>query len=160
MCLKISFLAKKVEAGRASKTSWVVDGYSSCQKGPEDMEKVVEIMGSPDHAISLDCAMDVLKQRAKGEEEELGEEAVAKLDADVAALGDKVKWWESKAAEAGRAFHDIKTDTSMETTTGQLDALFAPKVILVNHEKRLTTDTTCANIAIKFNMLTICQCTR
>jgi hypothetical protein len=32
---------------------------------------------------------------------------------------------------------------------------FAPKVILVNHEKRLTVDTTCANLAIKYNFLYI-----
>jgi hypothetical protein len=28
-----------------------------------------------------------------------------------------------------------------------------PRVILVNHEKRLGVDTTCANLAIKYNML-------
>jgi len=28
-----------------------------------------------------------------------------------------------------------------------------PRVILVNHEKRLSVDTTCANLAIKYNML-------
>ena len=29
----------------------------------------------------------------------------------------------------------------------------SPKVIIVNHEKRLTVDTTCANLAIKYNMI-------
>ena len=32
---------------------------------------------------------------------------------------------------------------------------FAPRVILVNHEKRLGVDTTCSNLAIKYNMLYI-----
>lgn len=32
---------------------------------------------------------------------------------------------------------------------------FEPKVILLNHEKRLSVDTTCANIAIKYNFLYI-----
>jgi hypothetical protein len=33
--------------------------------------------------------------------------------------------------------------------------IFAAKVILVNHEKRLTVDTTCANLAIKYNLIYI-----
>ena len=30
---------------------------------------------------------------------------------------------------------------------------FAPKVILLNHEKRLGTDTACANLSIKYNLI-------
>lgn len=37
----------------------------------------------------------------------------------------------------------------------ELKNLFVPKVILVNHEKRLTVDTACANLAIKYNFLYI-----
>lgn len=32
---------------------------------------------------------------------------------------------------------------------------FQPRVLLVNHEKRLGIDTTCANLAIKYNMIYI-----
>ena len=35
----------------------------------------------------------------------------------------------------------------------ELKKVFAPKVILVNHEKRLNVDTTCANLAIKYNLI-------
>lgn len=35
----------------------------------------------------------------------------------------------------------------------ELVGLFAPKVIIVSHEKRLGVDTTCANLGIKYNML-------
>ena len=31
----------------------------------------------------------------------------------------------------------------------------SPKVVLVNHEKKLGVDTTCANLAIKYNMIYI-----
>jgi len=44
---------------------------------------------------------------------------------------------------------------SEESTTNEIKEQYAPKVILVNHEKRLTVDTTCANLAIKYNMLYI-----
>ena len=49
----------------------------------------------------------------------------------------------------------LSTNNALETTKKDLGNLFAPKVILVNHEKRLGVDTTCANLAIKFNMIYI-----
>ena len=33
--------------------------------------------------------------------------------------------------------------------------MLKPRVILVNHEKRLSVDTTCSNLGIKYNMLYI-----
>jgi Tfp pilus assembly PilM family ATPase len=49
----------------------------------------------------------------------------------------------------------IYTDVSEESILKDLKNQFAPKVILVNHEKRLTVDTTCANLAIKYNLVYI-----
>jgi len=49
----------------------------------------------------------------------------------------------------------LATDSSIETTSKELNNKFSPKVILVNHEKALAVDTTCANIAIKYNMVYI-----
>lgn len=51
--------------------------------------------------------------------------------------------------------YDISTDQSLETTNKELANYFLPKVLLVNHEKRLGIDTTCANLAIKYNMIYI-----
>lgn len=49
----------------------------------------------------------------------------------------------------------VNGDNSEETVVKELKNLYAPKVILVNHEKRLTVDTTCANLAIKYNLIYI-----
>jgi hypothetical protein len=46
-------------------------------------------------------------------------------------------------------------DQSEESIVNEIKNLLAPKVILVNHEKRLSVDTTCANLAIKYNMIYI-----
>ena len=51
--------------------------------------------------------------------------------------------------------HKLATDSSLETTYGDLSTKFSPQIILVNHEKRLGIDTTCANLAIKYNMIYI-----
>ena len=48
---------------------------------------------------------------------------------------------------------NIPSETSEETILKELKKVLAPKVILVNHEKRLTVDTTCANLAIKYNLV-------
>jgi hypothetical protein len=37
----------------------------------------------------------------------------------------------------------------------ELQNKVSPKVVLVNHEKKLGVDTTCANLAIKYNMIYI-----
>lgn len=49
----------------------------------------------------------------------------------------------------------LSTDDSEETLLRTLKNQYAPKVILVNHEKRLNVDTTCANLAIKYNLVYI-----
>jgi hypothetical protein len=49
---------------------------------------------------------------------------------------------------------NIKTDASSEETQAKaLKKLLRPRVILVNHEKRLGVDTTCANLALKYSMI-------
>ena len=45
--------------------------------------------------------------------------------------------------------------SSIESLTKDLNNRFSPKVILVNHEKQLSTDNSLANLAIKYNMLYI-----
>ena len=51
--------------------------------------------------------------------------------------------------------YNLQTDQSFESTQKELANYFLPKVLLVNHEKRLGIDTTCANLAIKYNMIYI-----
>lgn len=57
--------------------------------------------------------------------------------------------------ESGRTvFLPLDTaQTSEESLTASFKDVLLPKVILVNHEKRLPVDAVCANIAIKFNMM-------
>jgi len=50
---------------------------------------------------------------------------------------------------------ELESDSSLESTIDCLRSHFLPKVVLVNHEKRLGIDTTCSNLAIKFNMIYI-----
>lgn len=48
----------------------------------------------------------------------------------------------------------VDTTAASEETIGNIlkDAM-APKVILINHEKRLPVDAICANLGIKYNFM-------
>lgn len=50
---------------------------------------------------------------------------------------------------------DLDTAQSLEGTIEQVKGIFAPKIVLVNHEKSIFVDTQCANMAIKYNMMYI-----
>ncbi len=63
-----------------------------------------------------------------------------------------------EAIEGGlvRYVTSLRTDaTSEQTQVNILKGMLKPRVILVNHEKRLSVDTTCSNLGIKYNMLYI-----
>ena len=63
-----------------------------------------------------------------------------------------------ESIEAGLVRHvtSLRTDaTSEQTQLNILKGMLKARVILVNHEKRLSVDTTCSNLGIKYNMLYI-----
>jgi len=87
--------------------------------------------------------------------EDLGEEDASNLrektataEADCEAL--QVCW-----TAIWSRIQQIEFDTacSKENLLTKIRAQFSAKVILVNHEKRIDVDTSCANLAIKYNML-------
>jgi len=86
-------------------------------------------------------------------EGDLGEEQAAEL-------AEQAKAAEAMLAEIAGVCPDatcriIKTDVSLESLSSSLAKQFKPKVLIVNHEKRLSVDAQCANLATKYNMLYI-----
>jgi hypothetical protein len=53
-----------------------------------------------------------------------------------------------------KKMHTVSTET-MEGCNRALKNIFSPKVVLVNHEKRLDVDIVCSNLAIKYDFLYI-----
>ena len=94
---------------------------------------------------------------AKNEMEEFPEDALEDFKAaSQADAQQRAGINQAYAAKAGRVeMVNLDTSGSLETTKRKLKAAFSPKVILINHEKRLGVDVTCANLAIKFNLLYI-----
>jgi dephospho-CoA kinase len=126
----------------------------------KDFLKFVSRFGCPNFVLALKCddaAVAPRWQAKYNEDAELDDEKKEALKEEGLAA-DKVN--EAFAEEykelVGRVQHiDIDTSTSLELTKSVLRSNFAPRVILVNHEKRLGVDTTCSNLAIKFGMIYI-----
>ena len=79
-------------------------------------------------------------------------EAQAKAEASVEAF--MKAFAEDVEGNRVRMIHQ-STEISEDSLIPELKNHFEAKVILVNHEKRLAVDTTCSNLAIKYNFLYI-----
>lgn len=104
--------------------------------------------------------MALARHKKRGELEEVSEEQQAEFKNATAIWEDKIEDYIKVQVEpfvtAGRVrvVTTLKTDASSEETqAGVLKRLLKPRVLLVNHEKRLGVDTTLANLAIKYNMI-------
>jgi adenylate kinase family enzyme len=113
--------------------------------------------GMPTFCIHVACDKKTTEDRWKkmNESEEIGEDAAAELD-DENKKADKAN---NEVQAAYQACKDkvrliaVNTDGSNEAVVENLRGNFSAKIILVNHEKHLDVDTSCANLAIKYNML-------
>ena len=141
--------------GARGRCVFAFDDFPGADKGA--LAALVEAFGLPEHVLELECERPVLDKRfmTKNEiEGEIGEEQRETLNREDEAWKAKKGALEGLRVHEGRVrVHIVHSDVSAETTHKQLNALFAPRVVVVNHEKRLVTDTTCANLAIKYNMV-------
>jgi hypothetical protein len=109
--------------------------------------------------LSLTTGEKGIKERfcKKNEVDEVPEDGVEELKLqEVADVALRSTIEDTYKVYLGRvSMMKLATDASLETTYSELGGKFSPQVILVNHEKRLGIDTTCANLAIKYNMIYI-----
>lgn len=107
--------------------------------------------------MALDASDKHIKQRwcTKNESDEVGEEQVeAMKQSSEAANKLKEEMKEAFQEHTKRVNHIfLITDVSLETHKKNLQSYLQPRVIIVNHEKRLGIDTTCSNLAIKYDMI-------
>lgn len=120
---------------------------------------------APDYVFDLrkggvDATMALARHKKRAELEEVSEELQAEIRANFASSEDKATHYINdilgEVVKSGRVkvVSTLKSDAcSEETQAAALKRLLKPRVILVNHEKRLGVDTTCANLAIKYNMV-------
>jgi hypothetical protein len=131
-------------------------------KNAEEFDNLLRQLGPPDQFILCEASKEDIENRFKtkdGEEPaEIGEEQQEELNAQEAAWAEGRGFFEAaygEIAQTGRVqFIEMNTtDVKIPEMTRKLNSMFAPKIVLVNHEKRLSVDTACSNISIKYNML-------
>ena len=119
--------------------------------------KFLNKFGVPEFVLNLTANKTTIGARfcIKNEKDAVGEDDEGELagyvEADTALRGPLVEHYNKFKGRCNVI--DIATDTSLETTTAAIRQRFQPKIILLNHEKRLGTDTTCSNLAIKYNLI-------
>lgn len=141
-----------------NKFTYLFDGW--LHSSTEQFVNVFYIeFGCPSFSIHCQCDTKVVSDRykKKNEVDDVTEEAAAELEEQktkAEGVRSEVQGLFERMNIANKAY-SLSTDCSFETTLKNLKGLFSAKVILMNHEKRLNVDTTCSNIAIKYNMLYI-----
>lgn len=125
---------------------------------PEDFDAILNHLGTPDYIMNVDAELADRKKRyltkIEAEEWEEGhDEETSKLENNTEALITHAKAKYEDVSEDRFRILDFKL--SAENMQSQLNDELSPKVILVHHDKRLASDTTCANLAIKYNLIYI-----
>lgn len=149
-------LKKTIDELRLKKAKIVFDTFPGTE-GPQ-FDAILDHLGTPDYIMVINADEEIRKKRylAKVEAEEWGEEhdeETKNLPNNTQALIEhaKVKY-EGISEDRFKILEFEMTDGNMQA---QINNELSPKVILVHHDKRLASDTTCANLAIKYNLIYI-----
>ena len=154
-------VTEKIKTAQASgkRCKFVFDGFS--HSTDEAFFAFIAQFGVPEFLMCLTAEQPTINDRwcKKNEAEEVGEEGAEAIKTDSASNSARRQKFITKFEQYGGRVNILHLNTSqvssIESTTKDLNNKFAPKVILVNHQKALGVDNTCSNLAIKYNMIYI-----
>ena len=154
-------VTEKIRVAQASgkRCKFVFDGFS--HGSDEAFFTFIEQFGVPEFLMCLTAETATVNDRwcKKNEAEEVGEEGGEAIKSDSATNSARRQKFIAKFEQFDGRVNILHMNTtqcsSFESTTKDLNNKFAPKVILVNHQKALGVDNTCSNLAIKYNMIYI-----
>ena len=143
--------------GSAERKKFVFDGF--LHKDAASIIQFLDQFGFPTFWTNLTASEKSLKDRFCKKEgmddfPEDQQEVLAEQTSSFAAMKDELHMHYVNYSDR-ITISELSTDNSLETTKKELTSKFSPQVIILNHEKRLGIDTTCANLAIKYNMIYI-----
>ena len=125
---------------------------------PEHFDAILDFLGIPDYVFYIDCDLAIRKLRylksIEAEEwTEEHEEQTKNLGGNTIMFLDHVR--EKYSTISPDRFRILEFNLSGDSMKKQINDELSPKVILVCHDKRLGCDSTCANLAIKYNFIYI-----
>jgi len=149
-------LKNTIERMRSTSNKFVFDTFPGTE--PQHFDQILDFMGTPDYVFIIDANEELRKKRylVKAEAEEWGDEhqeEVNNLTNNTSQLHEHLK--QKYDGVSQDRFRIIEFNLSDDSMKREINAELSPKVILVSHDKRLASDTTCSNLAIKYNLIYI-----
>ena len=125
---------------------------------PEHFDEILDFLGIPDYVFYIDSDIAIRKSRylksIEAEEwTEEHEEQTKSLSGNTDIFIEYVR--EKYAGVSPDRFRVLEFNLSGDSMKKQINDELSPKVILISHDKRLSCDSTCANLAIKYNFIYI-----
>lgn len=154
-------IVQKIEVAKSAggRAKFVFDSFT--HETEEAFLQFIEQFGVPDFVLFLTCEERTIYQRwsKANEDAEVDDDKKAELAEQSASNAKRRAVLEEAFAVHKNRCNVIHLDTtkvgSIESLTRELNNNFSAKVVLVNHEKSVSVDSICANLAIKYNMLYI-----
>ena len=149
-------LLKNLSILKQTHSKFVFDTFPG--KTAQHFDSILDFLGIPDYVFHIDCDLAVRKKRylkaAEAEEwTEEHEEQTKNLGGNTQIFLDHIK--QKYAGVSPDRFRVLEFNLSEDSMKKQINDELSPKVILISHDKRLSSDTTCANLAIKYNLIYI-----
>lgn len=137
---------------------YIFDGYSH-KTAADFLKFACKSFGAPNYWLPIDCSHEAIAERwrKKNDDAEVGDDQMDEFKQDK----EKAAKEQASIKEAIDAMEGVSiqcmelkpTDQPEESTFAELKSLFCAKIVMVNHDPRLSVDVACSNLAIKFNML-------
>lgn len=149
-------LKRRISEMRRANSKFVFDTFPGTEG--QHFDEVLDFMGTPDYVMVLDSDRELRKRRylTKIEAEEWTEELeeeTKNIPDNTSQLVDHLR--QKYEGVSQDRFRILEFNLSEDSMKKQINDELSPKVILISHDKRLASDTTCANIAIKYNLIYI-----
>lgn len=149
-------LLKNLQVLKQTHSKFVFDTFPGTTA--EHFDAILDFLGIPDYVFHIDCDLAVRKKRylkmVEAEEwAEEHEEQTKNLGGNTQAFLDHVR--QKYAGVSPDRFRVLEFNLSEDSMKKQINDELSPKVILISHDKRLSSDTTWANLAIKYNLIYI-----
>jgi hypothetical protein len=136
---------------KCKREKFVIDGFAD-YAGAE-IAAVLGALKAPSMLIDLDCKLDAVKIRykIKNELDELTEDQVEEIEKAYQAY-EGIRNMLLEQCKQSEIFQ-VETMLSEERALKDVDAIFAPKILIFNHHKYILTDALLANISWTNNIV-------
>lgn len=149
----LKHMQDRMSGRKNRKEKFVVDVFPL--ENPETLPTVLNAFGPPTRYLELDFPLDYVKARYKvvNTLDSLAEDQAAELDKGYAAYEATKKELEQLRADKEIVYCEVKTTVTLDKVQQKVEAIFAPRLVLIKHDSVNPIDTIMCNLSIRYNFL-------